>query len=273
MDALRRGDADARLAARHEVLVCAAVEASGEYDAREPHTARSWRIEKAVARFREVFGRLPSSVCPPDYRWNEQLEQDLERLSVTTIQGKGEQHGASRGPLTRRLLAPHGIRVRGRRFYLPARIAFEPAVEGAGSSRLGAEAAHRAVRAAWRRGQPAVVSTHRHNLVHLDAARAERGRDALRGLLSRLCEDGAVFLVDREVRELVERGWSAREIGERGVLVRRHAEAPRTIRLPAPADARQVHVRNGRVESATIERGEAHVRLGEGEALFEWERV
>jgi hypothetical protein len=47
------------------------------------------------------------------------------------------------------------------------------------------------------------VSSHRHNYAHLDPAWSEAGRAALRDLLRGLCEDGAVFLTDAKVRDLV----------------------------------------------------------------------
>ena len=89
---------------------------------------------------------------------------------------------------------------------MPPRIAFEPRGEAVPGSRLGAARTRAAVRAAWGRGQPAVVSSHRHNYAHLDPAWSEAGRAALRDLLRGLCEDGAVFLTDAKVCELVAGG-------------------------------------------------------------------
>jgi hypothetical protein len=51
-----------------------------------------------------------------------------------------------------------------------------------------------------------VISTHRHNYAHLDPAWSEAGRSALRDLLGRLCEDGAMFVTDVKVRELLLAG-------------------------------------------------------------------
>ncbi len=273
LEAMRRGDSDALIAFEHQVMVCAAVEASGEFDPAEPEAARTRRLERAVARFRELFGRSPGSFCPPDYRWDERLEADAERLGVTAFQGKNEQHGARQGRVSRLVLGPSGARSAGARFYLPARIAFEPSLGGPSGARVDVDAVVRAVRAAWSRGRPAVVSTHRLNFVHLDDNLVAHGRARLRALLGRLCEEGAVFLVDRELRELLERGWSAREIGERGVLVRRLEGGPESLAIPAPAGAANVRVREGRLESLAFEDGAARVRLAEHEVLLEWERA
>ena len=86
---------------------------------------------------------------------------------------------------------------------MPPRIAFEPRGDAAPGSRLGAARTRAAAHAAWGHGQPAVVSSHRHNYAHLDPAWSEAGRAALRDLLRALCEDGAVFLTDAKVRDLV----------------------------------------------------------------------
>jgi len=68
------------------------------------------------------------------------------------------------------------------------------------------------VRAQWRRGRPAVISSHRLNYAHLDPAWSAAGRDALRALLGALCHEGATFLVDADVRSLVESGARAERV-------------------------------------------------------------
>jgi hypothetical protein len=85
---------------------------------------------------------------------------------------------------------------------MPPRIAFETRGEASPAGRVGIDAAHRGARAAWRRGQPAIVSTHRVNYAHLDAGWSHAGREALRTLLQRLAADGATFRTDAQVRSL-----------------------------------------------------------------------
>src|SRR6185295_10515617 len=108
-------------------------------------------------------------------------------------------------------------------------------------------------------GQPAILSTHRANYAHLLHGRAAAGRAALRDLLKRLVEDRAVFLVDAEVRELQERGWSVRPIGSRGALVRYYGVPREPIRFPAAPGATQVRAREGQAADAP----EASVEAGE----------
>ena len=128
------------------------------------------------------------------------------------------------------------------------------------------------MRAAWSRGQPAVVSTHRASYAHLDPQWSEAGRAALRDLLRRLMADGALFMTDAEVHGLFERGWSARPIGTRGALVRLVGGDRETVRIPAPPEATRVSVRDGRSSGAEfrIEEGHAIARLDPGEYLIEW---
>lgn len=267
LSALRRGDADARAAFEHQCLVCGAVEASGEFDPTEPADQRTRGIATAVERFTSRFGRAPSSLCPPDYRWDERLEDDAGRLGVTTLQGHAERVGPL--PRLRRLIHRHRWPLRvGARFYLPPRHAFEPRGSASSDAPLGAAVAHRAVRAAWRRGQPAIVSTHRLNYAHLDAPWSEAGRAALRDLLARLAADGAAFLTDAEVRQLLERGWSVRPVGTRGALVR-SAGASATVRFPAPAG---VTGASSAGASVVLEGSDVAVRLERGAAMVEWRR-
>jgi hypothetical protein len=68
-----------------------------------------------------------------------------------------------------------------------------------------------------------VLSSHRLNYAHLDPEWSQRGRAALHELLAALCREGATFLTDAEVRALVERGRSAREVGAR--VLHRSADA------------------------------------------------
>jgi len=270
--ALRRGDDDARRAHEHRSPVCRAVEASGEFDASEPAALRARSLARAVAAFEAAFGRRPHSFCPPDYRWDEGVEAEAERLGVTTLQGRAEQAGGRLARLRRALRARVWPQRRGARFYMPARIAFEP-VGAAHGARVGVAAALAGARAAWAAGRPAVVSSHRVNYVHLDAARAAAGRAALRDLLAGLAREGAVFLVDREVRELQERAWSVREIGARGALVRYHGVPRAPIRFPAPPGAGAVAVREGRDGAGVqvaLAGGAVEARLLHGEYLLEW---
>ena len=276
LQALRAGAPDALRAHAHQCFVCAAVEASAEYDPREPADVRSRTLAQAVEGFRERFGRAPGSLCAPDYRWDERLEADAEALGVTTFQGRSERMGHGFRRLRHVVGRLRWRGSRGRRFDMPARIAFEPRGDAAPGSPLGAVAAHRRARAAWGRRQPAIVSSHRLNYAHLDAAWAEEGRGALRDLLGRLVRDGAIFLTDAEARSLHERAWSLRALTGRTALLRYYGEAGARVRIPAPAGAVGSALREARDDPGVaarhlaIEAGEIVAVLTPGEYVIEW---
>jgi peptidoglycan/xylan/chitin deacetylase (PgdA/CDA1 family) len=275
--ALRRGTADARRAHEQQSPVCAAVDASGEYDPSEPRAVRRRNLTLAVERFGKLTGRSPRSFCPPDYRWDDALEEDAESLGLTTFQGKAEQEGVMLPRVRRALIGYRWPHEQGRRFYLPPRIAFEPsAVDRAVAARVGPEAVVRAARRAWKRGRPAVVSSHRVNYAHLEPERVESGRGALRALLSVLAREGAVFLTDDEVRALHERGWSVRAIGTRGAILRFYGVPGEPACFPAPAGVTGVRLAEGRgpdAAEATLEAGTVSARVNVGEYLLEWSRA
>jgi hypothetical protein len=273
LHALRRGQADARRAHEQQSAVCEAVEGSGELDPGEPLAVRARGLTRAVEHFRTRYGRDPGSFCPPDYRWDDAIEAQGETLGLRTWQGKAEQHGVAVPRLRRWILEHRWPHQQGVRFYLPPRIAFEPRGRLGMEGRLGGAAAHRAVRAAWSRGQPAVISTHRVNYVHLDQAWCEAGRGALRDLLARLCADGAVFVVDAEVRSMVERAWSVRPIGDRGSLLRYYGVPREPVRFAAPAHAARVVVAESRGPEdvrLALDGGEVIAQVNPGEYLLEW---
>jgi hypothetical protein len=276
VSALRRGAADARRAHAQQCFVCEAVDASGEYDATETPQRVASNLDDAIARFEQRFGRKPTSFCPPDYRWDTRLETLAEARGLTTFQGRSER--PDRRPVRIRRWMD-GLRwpERGTRaFYMPPRIAFEPRGNAAPTGPAGLESALQRVRAAWRRGQPAALSTHRANYAHLDAIWVERGRNALGQLLSGLAAEGATFLVDAEVRALVERSWSVRPIGRRGAMVRFYGVPKDEVRFAAPAGVTGVVVGEGAGADraqARIDGGQVIAALDPGEYLLEWSRA
>ncbi len=270
--ALRRGDDDARRALAHQSPVCAAVEAGGEYDPAEPWEVRDRNLTLAAGAFERRFGRPPASLCPPDYRWDDRLEDRAAALGIAALQGKSEQHGAPARRLRRLWHRRRWPRRRGGLLHLPPRIAFEPRL---GAPRTGAAAARRAARAAGGRGQPAVLSTHRVNYAHLDADVSSGGRAALGELLAGLCEDGAVFVTDAEIAQLVARGWSRRDVGDRETLLRYHGRPGEPVRLGLPAGASAARIADSRDGEARLEVDgrEAEARVNVGCHRIEWSRA
>ena len=267
--ALRRNTDDARRAFDQHSFVCAAVEASGEYDPAEPRPARLSRLTRAIELFTHLVGRAPWSFCPPDYRWDDSIEHEAVRRGIKVLQGKAEQHGASLPRLRRLWLRRAWPGTYDRCLHMPPRIAFEPRQA---TLRVGVEAAHRAARDCWNRGQPAVISSHRVNYVHLEAGWSDDGRARLRDLLARFAADGAVFLVDIEVRQLLERSWSVREVGEHKLLVRHYGVPGEPIRFAVPEGVRRVSVLEARSSDAadlSLDGGTVTAKLGVGDYLLE----
>jgi hypothetical protein len=258
-EALRTGAPDARAAFDARAFVCETVERSSEYDRAEPLEARRERLRKAVDAFEALFGRRARAFCPPDYRWDTRLDPDAQALGLEVFQGRAERGRLAR--LSSRWPAHGAPAVRRGRLDMPARIAFEPRGRTGDDAPLGVARAHRGCRAAWRRGQPAVVSTHRVNYAHLDAAWVAAGRAALASLLARLAADGAVFLTDVEVHDLVAHGAAVRPLDRHHVLVRRVTPGP--VRWPLPTRASNPRFARGsgevRIDGGALE---AHVPAG-----------
>ncbi len=274
LNALRRGQNDARRALEHESPLCLAVEASGEYDPSEPREVRARDLRRAIDAFRALFGRMPTSFCPPDYRFDEWFAAEAASLGLTTFQGRAEQAAPRLWQILRRRWA--GLQfpdLAGDRFNLPPRIAFEPGGDASAPGPRGLEAALRKTREAWQHGQPAILSTHRMNYAHLDEPWSERSRTALRELLTRLCADGAVFLTDHEVRQLVQHNTSWRPLGGRGVLLRHYGVPREELRHPVPEGVTGALLRGGpgdaKAEVAVVE-GELRARVNVGEFVVEW---
>lgn len=277
LHALRRGQDDARRAHEQSSPVCLAVEGSGEYDGREPRETRAQDIRRAIERFRVLFGRVPTSFCPPDYRFDAWFEGEAASLGLTTFQGKAEQQAPRWLQLLRRgWLGMRFPQLEDGRFHLPPRIAFEPGGDAAAPGPRGLDAALRRTREAWAQGQPAIVSSHRMNYAHLDAPWSAASRRALGELLARLAADGAVFLTDHEVRQLVERAWSVRELGGRGVLLRHYGVPREPLSFAAPEGVTGALLRgphdDARAEVAVSD-GTVVVRVNVGEYVLEWTRA
>jgi len=276
LTALRRAQNDARRAWEHQSPIGELVQAGGEYGEAEPRELRARDIRHAIEAFHRLFGRAPTSFCPPDYHTDAWFEQEAASLGLTTWQGKAEQAGRALPWLRRRWLGATFPNRDGARFLMPPRIAFEPTGDAAAPGKRGLEAAVKAARAAWERSQPAVVSTHRMNYAHLDAKWSAAGRAALASLLQQLCASGAVFVTDHEVRQLSERSWSVRELGGRGVLLRHYGVPGAPLRFEAPDHATGAMLR-GPHGSPTSEfllaDGQMEVRVPMGEYVIEWKHA
>lgn len=114
------------------------------------------------------------------------------------------------------------------------------------------------------------------NYAHLDSDWAHASRGALGALLECLCADGAVFLTDHELRQLVERAWSLRELGGRGVLLRHYGVPREPLRFIAPDGVTGVLLRGPHGDAKAevgVEQGQVEARVNVGEYVLEWTRA
>lgn len=192
-------------------------------------------LSAAMQRFETLAGHPAVSFIAPDYHWDSSDEKALRELGIGVIQGKAEQINPrwSRGGVRARLLK-RWEQQRERRaagvLYMDRPARLEPYGESDPSAAQGAEAAANAVRAAWRRGEPGVVSIHRVQLVHPEEAIKRAGRRQLEALFEELGGAHTLrFLVDAELVALEREGISAIRRGSRWVY--RNFEAqPRSLK-------------------------------------------
>lgn len=235
-DARRAGDPLALAAAREGVFAYEGYRNEAELDRADEAYAREV-IGEAVRRFEARFGRLPTSVIAADYRWGDEDEAIWAEEGIRVVQAKREQVDRSLAPHTRWGRVQKYLRRYWFDRYSPLKriertVDLEPYGDASPSAAQGARAAHRALEEAMDEGEPAVLSIHRVQLVSRDAAVARAGRAQLAEVI-RLLEDrgGVRFLVDLEVEQLHDRGWSAIQRGGL-VVLRNWTDEARVIAAP-----------------------------------------
>jgi hypothetical protein len=251
-----RNQSLARVAAERGILPFAGSARAWELGPWRPTAELAGELDRSLAVFRRVFHRPPASIIAPDYVWDGRCEDLWESRGLTTIQAKREQrHPRWRsGRIDHRLckvVARAWERLlHPRRTYLERNSRLESA--RARDATAVADDCWRGIQAAWRRGQPAIVETHRVNFVHVDAGIVAGGLVAMTHLLDRLQADplSALFLCDSEVAQLQRTGTSC-SLRDSVVVLRNLTASRRVISLPdslqrqaaAPGTARTAPVR------------------------------
>ena len=191
-------------------------------------------LDRNLEQFENLFGYRPRSVIAPDYRWHDVHENLWLERGLRVIQGQRQQQRESwtgtAGRLRKLLHRTWTRWSRPDRNYLDRNCLFEPVQQPGNHD--AAEAALGAILEAWRRGEPAILQTHRINYVHLDRANRIRGLQSLDRLLGGLDALDPVYLVDAEVADLNRRGtsWVARG----GWVVLRNATRSRRLVVVPP---------------------------------------
>ncbi len=206
-------------------------------------------LDRSIEQFRGLFGYPPRSIIAPDYRWRDDHEALWVSRGLRVIQGQKQQQQAGwTTPSGRARKFAHRVATRWSRpdrVYLDRNCLFEPVQLPPGTD--GVRAAHAAVRAAWRRGEPAVLQIHRINLVHLDAQVRRRGLAAFARLLTAVTADDPIYLVDGEIADLKRRGTSWAVRGG-GVVLRNQTRSRRLVVVPPQALAAAA-ARTGRADA------------------------
>lgn len=213
-------DPDVAAAAARGIMLFPGSEAARELGPWRPTAQLAAELDTALLVFRRAFGRAPGSLIAPDYTWDARVEALWASRSLTVIQAKREQ----RHPVWPRGAAGRVLKVVDRqwsravhpdRTYLERNCRLEPA-QSPDAAAVVADCL-RDTRNAWRRGEPAIVESHRVNFAHADPAIAAAGRRGLQAYLDGVAglERGpAVFLADVEVASLTRHGVSLRRTGE-----------------------------------------------------------
>ncbi len=185
-------------------------------------------IESGIAIFESVFGRKPRSAIAPSYIWQFRTERFLNNCEVRIIQGKNRQYRVNhlkkisdlvdKKIVNRLWLTEMGDYnpILGLR-YLSRNVDFEPS-----SDPMSVTKAYEQILEAWKRDQPAIISTHRSNYVGLDVKTIDNNLKQLRHLLQRIQSDHpqAVYLTDWEVAQLYESGTSLRRSDDNEIIYR-----------------------------------------------------
>lgn len=248
------GGGAALAAAERGIMLFPGSEAARELGPWRPTPELADELDAGLAVFRAAFGRAPGSIIAPDYTWDGRCEDLWASRGLTVVQAKREQRhpGLPPGVAGRVLKVLERQWARARhpgRVYLERNCRLEPVQ--APDPRVAVADCLAETRRAWRRGEPAIVETHRVNFAHGDAHVAATGRGALEAYLAGLGgagEAGPVFLVDAEIAALARLGTSLVETG--GTLVARNGTRSRRVATaagPAPGagDAVKLYLLDG----------------------------
>jgi hypothetical protein len=241
--ARRRGDRTERRARELGVLAYEDWMLGTELGDADPERASSLAV-MATVLFERRFDRRPASVIAPDYRWTRADEEAWAAVGISVVQAKREQVDpgidlASKWGRLQKWVRGSLDRHRARFTYLDRPARLEPYGSEDPFAQQGAMEAAAAIRAAWSRGEPGVLSIHRVQLSSLDPAIAAAGRKQLRRCIEELQSDGSLrFLVDAEVSQLLRRGWSQIQRGET-LVFRNHTGQAVRLDDPLP-DGRRV---------------------------------
>jgi hypothetical protein len=204
-----------------------------------------WRLEsdmrneweRSLDIFDKVFGRAPKSVIAADYTWHGWVETVWTDSDIQIIQAKREQRNplwtAGKWGRLQKLADRQWTRLwHPERIYLERNCHLEP-VQAPDPQKVAASCLLETV-AAWRRGEPAIVESHRVNFSHTDARVRETGLSSMREYLGAVTslEPKPTFLCDSEIAQLSRRGTSWRRFGDK-IVLRNLTHGTRVVVVPS----------------------------------------
>ena len=194
-------------------------------------------LDVSLAIFAEAFGRPVTSVIAPDYTWHAEVEDLWQSRGLQVIQAKREQRNpkwisGKAGRLQKFVDRQWARLSHPGRIYLERNCRLEP-VQAPDAMAVVAQCVAD-TRRAWRRGEPAIVETHRVNFSHTDPAVVQMGLEGLNSYLTKVCQGdmGPIFLADSEIAQLIRRGASWRFAGGKLVL-RNETRGVKVVAIPA----------------------------------------
>ena len=205
-----------------------------------PASEMSAELDGSLRAFGALFGRPVGSVIAPDYTWHASIEDLWQSRGLRLIQAKREQRnsewpGGIAGRLYKYADRQWSRLIHPGRVYLERNCRLEP-VQAPDPQAVVARCLAD-TRAAWARGEPAIVETHRVNFAHTDPAVVAVGVDALAAYLADIATSGPVFLCDTEIAGLMRRGTSWRVAGS-SLILRNASRSTRVVAVPAEAMSR-----------------------------------
>jgi len=194
-------------------------------------------LDSSLVVFERAFEQPVNSVIAPDYTWHNQIEDMWLSRGLTVIQAKREQRNpqwikGKAGRIQKYVDRQWARLIHQDRVYLERNCRLEP-VQASDPAAIVAQCVSDTY-AAWQRGEPAIVETHRVNFSHTDPAVVATGVQSLAEYLARICAGpvAPVFLCDSEIAQLSRRGTSWRVAGNQ-LILRNATLSSRVVVVPA----------------------------------------
>lgn len=264
---VREGSPHARAIFAYNMFQCE--ERRPEYEDMTPEQQAEW-IVPAIRRMEILFNRVPK--CGVNSDASIETEKVWRAQGLYARMCRNNVHNAATGdPATEQLMGFH--QAESDMIYLSRNCFLEPLGSGDLNHPSGAVAAYEAVLNDWKRGVPAVCSSHRKNYVSFVEQDIQNGYAQAAWLYDRLTSEhpDLHFLTSWEVAQMYRDGASIELFGDHAV-VRNWTDAEATVseHLPHGVTPGVEHVlTGGKVAGIEFEDGRVSVTVAPGDYLIE----